>query len=271
MSPALDLVAAVREESISPETAALLIARDARPDLDVRHELARIDALAAPLGTLDPNAPAREQARAIASHLYERLGFHGNEDEYFDPRNSYLDEVLSRRTGIPLTLAILISAVGRRARVQVEGIGFPGHFLVRIGGPAGVLVDPFFGGRVLDEASLQRLAARVLGPGARVLPSHLEPVGLRPLVVRMLLNLKHAHERRRDHARSLLVCDRLVDLTDSVSFRRDRGLHALALGAHRAAVEDLEAYLGAGGAGAEDAAAVQHALERARRGGPLPS
>lgn len=271
MNPELDLVAAVREESISPETAALLIARDARPDLDVGYELARIDALAAPLGALDPNAPAREQAQAIASHLYERLGFHGNEDEYFDPRNSYLDEVLTRRTGIPLTLAVLIGAVGRRAQIQVEGIGFPGHFLARIGGPEGVLVDPFFGGRVLDGASLERLAARVLGPGARVLPSHLEPVGLRPLIVRMLLNLKHAHERRRDHAQSLLVCDRLVDLTDSIAFRRDRGLHALALGAHHAAAEDLEAYLRVRGAQAEDAVAVQRALERARRGGSAPS
>jgi regulator of sirC expression with transglutaminase-like and TPR domain len=271
----LDLVAAVREESISPEAAALLIARDARPDLDVERELARIDELAAPLGQLDPRAPAYEQAQAIAAHLYEGLGFHGNEGDYFDPKNSYLDEVITRRTGIPLTLAIVIAAVGRRAGIEVEGIGFPGHFLSRVGGPDGVLVDPFFGGRVLDDASLKRLCARMLGSSARLLPSHLEPVGLRPLVVRMLLNLKHAHERRRDHAHALLVCDRLVDLTadlaGSIAFRRDRGLHALALGASEAAAEDLAAYLGARGAEADDAAAVKRALERARRGGERSS
>ena len=267
MSRKLDLVAAVREESISPEAAALLIARDARPDLDVERELAGLDELAAPLGQLDLRAPPREQAQALVAHLYEGLGFHGNEDDYFDPKNSYLDEVIARRTGIPLSLAVVITAVGRRAGVTVEGIGFPGHFLARIGGPDGVLVDPFFGGRILDDASLTRLAARMLGSSARLVPSHLEPVGLRPLVVRMLLNLKHAHERRRDHAHALLVCDRLVDLTDSIAFRRDRGLHALALGASEAAAEDLTAYLSAGGDQAEDAAAVRRALERARRGG----
>lgn len=272
MSHTLDLVTAVREELVSPETAALLIARDARPALDIDRELARIDEIAAPLGTLDPKAPAGELAQAIAGHLYERLGFHGNEDDYFDPKNSYLDEVITRRTGIPITLAVLIGAVGRRVGVEVEGIGFPGHFLARIGGANGVYVDPFFGGRVLDEASLRRLASRMLGSPSRLSPSHLEPVGLRPLCVRMLINLKHAHERRRDHAHALLVCDRLVDLTSSISFRRDRGLHALALGANRAAADDLEAYLAARGDDAEDGAAVRRALERARRGSErLPS
>lgn len=131
-----------------------------------------------------------------------------------------------------------------------------------MGGPSGVFVDPFFGGRVLDDASLRRLAVRMMGPGAQLSPSHLEPVGLRAVTVRMLLNLKHAHERRRDHARAMLVCDRLVDLTGSIVFRRDRGLHALALGAHEAAAEDLAAYLAERGDQAEDAAAIERALER---------
>lgn len=261
----LDLVPAVREERVSPETAALLIARDARPDLDLDAERARIDELATPLGALDPKAPPRAQARALSAYLYEGLGFHGNEEDYFDPKNSYLDEVITRRTGIPITLAVLLMAVGRRAGVQVEGIGFPGHFLARVGGPEGVFVDPFFGGRVLDERALSRLAARMLGSASRLAPSHLEPVGLRPLVVRMLLNLKQAHERRGDAARAMLVCDRLVDLTGSPSFRRDRGLHALALGARAVAAEDLAAYLAGPGAHAEDAEDVRAALERARR------
>jgi regulator of sirC expression with transglutaminase-like and TPR domain len=250
-------------EQVSPEAAALLIARDAKPELAIDAELARVDALAAELGPLDPKAPARSQAHALSTHLYERLGFHGNEADYFDPRNSYLDDVITRRTGIPITLAVLYAAVGRRAGVQVEGIGFPGHFLARVGGAEGVFVDPFFAGRVLDDAGLKRLAARMLGSRSRLSPSHLEPVGLRSLVVRMLLNLKHAHERRRDYARALVVCDRLVDLTGSLSFRRDRGLCSLALGANAAAIGDLEAYL-AERSDAEDAAAIQSALERAR-------
>ena len=239
----LDLVAAVREELVSPEAAALLIARDARPELSVEAELARIDALAEPLGQIDRTLPATEQARALTSYLFERLGFRGNEEDYYDPRNSYLDEVLTRRGGIPISLAVLLAAVGRRAGLQVDGIGFPGHFLARVGGDGGVYVDPFFGGRVLDEADLGRLARRMLGRAGRLAPAHLAPVGLRALVVRMLLNLKNAHERRGDHAHALVCCDRLVDLAGTPSVRRDRGLHALALGANAQAVEDLEAYL----------------------------
>lgn len=261
----LDLVAAVREELVSPEAAALLIARDAKPELVVEAQLARIDELASSLGALDPAMPPRAQARALAVFLFEKLGFRGNEEDYFDPRNSYLDDVLTRRIGIPITLAVLMAALGRRAGVQVDGIGFPGHFLARVGGEQGVLVDPFFGGRVLDAPALERLATRMLGSAARLQPSYLEPVGLRPLVVRMLLNLKHAHERQGDHARALVVCDRLVDLTGSTAFRRDRGLHALALGASSAARADLEAYLEGPGGSAEDAELVRQALERARK------
>lgn len=268
----LDLVTAVREERVSPEAAALLIARDAYPDLDVEAELARIDELAAPLGELDPNAPPAEQARALSAHLFERCGFHGNTEDYYDPRNSYLNEVLRRRTGIPITLAVLLAAVGRRAGIQVAGIGFPGHFLARVGGEDGVLVDPFFEGRTLEQADLERLAARMLGSAARLdAARHLRPVGLRALVVRMLLNLKHAHERRRDHARALVVCDRLVDLTDAAAFRRDRGVHALALGARQQAEDDLRAYLEAED-GAEDAVRVRQILARTRSGeGEKPS
>ena len=262
----LDLIAAVKAEACSPEAAALLIARDARPDLDVDAELARIDGLAAPLGELDPKAPARQQARDLASHLFERLGFRGNTEDYHDPRNSYLDVVVERRVGIPITLAVLLAAVGRRAGVQVEGIGFPGHFLARVGGEQGVLVDPFFGGRVLDPPMLEQLATRMLGGPGRMTEAHVAPVSLRALVARMLLNLKHAHEMRLDHARALLVCDRLVDLTGAPAFRRDRGLHALALEAHAQAADDLEAYLVAVPS-AEDGPAVFEALERARAAG----
>lgn len=266
----LDLVGAVREESVSPEAAALLIARDAKPDLRVEHELARIDGLAAELGKQDPNAPAAEQAHALSAFLYDRLGFRGNEEDYHDPRNSYLDDVITRRTGIPITLAVLLGAVGRRADLSVEGIGFPGHFLVRVGGPEGVYVDPFFGGRVLSTEALERLAVRMLGQSARLTPEHLLPVSLRALVVRMLLNLKHAHERVGDHARALVVCDRLVDLTDSSGFRRDRGLHALELGAFEAARDDLDAYLAASPR-ADDAEAIRNALARARTSRPPTS
>lgn len=262
----VSLVDAVRAETVSREAAALLVARDARPALDVEAELALFDELAEPLAglgaaTRDP----RDQAAAMAAHLHGTLGFRGNPSDYYDPRNSYLDEVLRRRMGIPITLSIVYAAIGRRVGVAVEGIGFPGHFLAQIGGPEGVLVDPFREGQSLQAPALRRLAARFMG-GRPLGPEHTAPVGLRSLIVRMLLNLKRVHENDRDHARALVVTDRLVDLTESIVFRRDRGLHALALGARAQAAEDLEAYLAQADQAARDRALVRAALQRARGG-----
>jgi len=264
---ACSLADAVRRETVSPEAAALLIARDARPGLDVGAHLARIDELAAPLAGLGDAGGPRDHAAGLTAHLHEALGFHGNADAYYEAQNSYLDVVLRRRTGIPITLSVVYAAVGRRAGVQVDGVGFPGHFLARVGGPDGVLIDPFHGGRVVEPPMLERLAERALGGPGRIRPGHLAPVGLRPLVVRMLLNLKHVHESQNDHAMALVVTDRLVDLTDAIGFRRDRGMHALALGANEQARDDLEAYLDHVGADAEDRGVIREALRRARGGG----
>jgi regulator of sirC expression with transglutaminase-like and TPR domain len=248
------------------ENLALLLAKDEYPALDVEAWCRKLDECAAPLHALSlaRRSPA-EQAEALRQRVYGELGFRGNEQDYYDPRNSYLCDVIERRLGIPITLAVVLAAVGRRAGVTVEGIGFPGHFLARIGGQGGVYVDPFFEGRVLNTRALERLAERFLGRGAALRPEHLHVVTPRSFVVRMLVNLKHAHERRQDHARALVASDRLVDVTSAASFRRDRGLHALALGARVAAIADLEAYLNEVG-GAPDAVAVRRALARARAG-----
>lgn len=249
------------------ETLALIVAKDEYPALSVESWLGRLDELAAPLASeaglgVAELAP-EDQAEALRRLVYEELGFRGNADDYYDPRNSYLNEVIERRSGIPITLAAVLMAIGRRAGIEVDGIGFPGHFLVRVGGSRGVYVDPFFDGRVVGESALERLAERFLGSASRLRPEHLHVVSPRSIVVRMLVNLKHAHERRHDHARALVVSDRLVDVTASVTFRRDRGLHALALGASAAAIEDLEAYLG-GASEPADEHAVRRALARAR-------
>ena len=257
------LLQAVEGQDACMGHAALILALDAYPELDIGEELARLDRLALPLQSLAEAESPQEQAQRLTSYLYDRLGFFGNEEDYYDPRNSYLNEVLTRRTGIPITLAVLLMSLGRRCGIEVDGIGFPGHFLVRVGGERGVLVDPFFGGRILSAQALQRLAARFLGEANQLRPEHLEAVDGRSMIVRMLVNLKHAYERRRDHARALVACDRLVDLTEGPTFRRDRGLHALALGASAAAVADLEAYLDAR-PNAADSRAVMGALERAR-------
>jgi regulator of sirC expression with transglutaminase-like and TPR domain len=262
------LVSLLRTEDPPVELAALLVARDARRNLDVEAELRLIDEMAAPLRGLGTRSnDAHDAAEALALHM-RALGFRGNREAYYDPRNSYLDQVIARRTGIPLSLSVLFLALARRAGVPAEGIGFPGHFLVRVGGPAGVFQDPFNDGRILDAGALGDLGRRFLGR-REIGAAHLAPVTTGDITVRMLSNLQVAHAKRGDHASALLVCDRLVEITGEPARQRDRGLHALALKAYEAAVEDLEAYLAAR-PGAPDRDKAREALRVARKNAERP-
>ena len=248
------------------EDVALAIAEDAYPHLDKRHARQWLDlqaeAIAAGLGE---GADASERLGALVDHLYGRLGFCGNSDHYYDPRNSYLNEVIVRRTGIPITLAVLLMALGRRIGLGVEGIGFPGHFMVRVGGEEGIYVDPFNEGERIERDTLLSIAAGVIGAQSGA-TAQLEPVDARMMAVRMLFNLQRIYERQGDHAHALVVCDRLVDITGTPFHRRDRGLHALALGASEAARQDFEAYLRERTA-APDAERIQELLQQVSQGG----
>lgn len=248
------------------EELALRFARDAYPELRIDRELRRLDEMAQPLASerLELERDPRTQALTLGEHLHDTLALRGDESDYHDPRNSYLHEVLERRVGLPITLSVVWIAIGRRLGVHVEGVGFPGHFLVRVGRERPTLVDPFQDGRLVTQAELERLAVHHLGSASKLRPEHLATADTRSMLVRMLVNLKHAHERRADHARALVVCDRLVDLTGAPTFRRDRGLHALALDATAAALADLDAYLEAG-APEGDADAVRATRDRLAR------
>lgn len=261
MTAARSLVELLERDDDAPlELVALLLVRDLRPRLDLDAAMQRLDALAdgvrARVQRLD-DAPT--VAATLSTWLFDEQGFRGNEDDYYDPRNSDLAAVLDTRRGIPITLAVLLVAVARRCGIEAEGVGFPGHFLVRVGGPRGVLVDPFFRGRIVTPPVLDELARRTLGAPGLLRAEHLAPVAPRIVAARMLTNLKHIYERGREHAQALVVCDRLVDLTGAPEHRRDRGRHALALGAHTAAAEDLRAYLHAR-PGAPDVDAVRAEL-----------
>ncbi len=263
------LRALVSSPDASIERIALGIARDEFPRLDVAASLAQLDDLAAPVAQRVARArTASAQAGVLGTYLHDECGFRGNEDDYYDPRNSYLNLVLERRLGIPITLAVVLIAVGRRLGLAIDGVGFPGHFLVRLGGDDGIFLDPFFRVRILSRPALENLARRALGHGAALRPEYLAPVGAHAFAIRMLTNLKAIYEARRDHARAMVVCDRIVDIADVPENRRDRGRNALALGALAAAADDLEHYL-AQRSDAHDAEPLREALARARaRGGP---
>lgn len=246
------------------EDVAILLAKEANPTLD-EHALRRsVDGLGAEaLIRRGLRSSAERDGRILAELLFEELGFEGDRDDYYDPQNSYLDKVMERRRGIPISLSVLTMAVGHRAGIDVEGVGFPGHFLVRVGGPSGVYQDPFNGGELLDGHGLRALAAQFLGAEMALHPSYLQPVDCHTIAIRMLANLKNAHRRRGDYARAMLACDHLVELTQAPEHRRDRGLLAHALHTYGAASEDLAAYLEAR-PDAKDARMITLALEDAR-------
>jgi regulator of sirC expression with transglutaminase-like and TPR domain len=258
-----ELAHLVADPSATVEEGALIIARDAYPALDVAKYLCALDELAAPLARRRPSLEGPfAEARAIGDYLFLDLGFRGNQQAYYDERNSYLNDVIDARKGIPLTLAFVVLAVCRRSGIRAEGIGFPGHFLVRLGGANGCYVDPFLGARILTELDLGILLKRALGPDAELRAEHLAVADKRAMLIRSLNNLRAIFQKRGDHARGMLVCDRLVDLDAGPSAMRDRGIFALAEGAFEAARADLGAYLAAMPE-AGDRAAIERAIARA--------
>jgi regulator of sirC expression with transglutaminase-like and TPR domain len=226
------------------ERVAFAIAEDFYPSASYASLCKSLDEFAEPLRAhVSRLSDRRHRALALTSHVYGALGFRGDEEHYYDPQNSFIQRVVERRKGIPITLAIVLMAVGRRVGIEVDGVGFPGHFLARIGGEDGYLVDPFARGQMLDVPALERLARRSLGPSATVTAQQLAVVDARAIATRMLTNLDVIYSSRGEHAHAMIVCDRLFALDGRPERVRDRGLHALALRANESAISDLERYL----------------------------
>lgn len=239
-------LAALPEDHIDVALGAALIARDAHPGLDVHAVLAQLDDLAAQIKDKGlSQLPALEQAQRLAHHVYEVLGFKGNEGDYYDPKNSLLPDVLRTKLGIPITLALVFVEIARRCGVAARGVGFPGHYLVRIdAGGERVVLDPFFGGRVLDHKALEKLLRRATGPNEPLKEEHLVAASPKTTLVRMLINLKWIYTTRGDLARAHLALDRILTLQpDSVAALRERGMLAARLGAVEAARADLKRLL----------------------------
>lgn len=219
--------------------------------------------LASQIDATTPQNPT-QQAEELARVVYREGGFRGNREDYYAPLNSLLADAVVARTGLPITLAVVLIAIGRRVGISVEGIGFPGHFLARVGGEDGVLVDPFNQGHILSKLELDAMATRFLGDPSLLGPHHLAPVDDEAIIVRMLINLQHAYRKRGSFARAMLVSDKLVEVTGSPEHIRDRGLLAIALGSYEIAEGDLSAYLEARPS-AKDVPTIAVALEELRK------
>ena len=214
-SPGLMLFSeVVARDDLALDHAALLIGAWDYPERDVaryREQLDEIATFAAPEVSRASSGIGR--ARAISDCLFERLGFCGNTDDYYDPRNSFLTEVLERRTGIPISLSVLYLEVSRRVGVLAQGVNFPGHFLVRVAiEDAWLFLDPFSNGRVLSPSDLENLLRKTTTPDAVLEPSVIAAATKRQIVSRMLVNLAGIYGRNGDLPRSLDVLERLAIL-----------------------------------------------------------
>ena len=193
---------------------ALLIAAAEYPDLDVKEELRALDSLAAGASrSLGQERDPLARANALSEYLFDEVGFRGNREDYYDPRNSFLNEVLSRRLGIPITLSLIYIEVGKRLGVPLVGVGMPGHFLVRIGsGQEDVMIDPFHRGILLSEKECAQRLQEVAGATVPWDRSYLAPVSNRELIERLLRNLRGIYLRRHDEPRALRATEWLLTL-----------------------------------------------------------
>jgi len=250
------LTAAANAAGTSLAPAALLIARIEYPRLDVEAYLARLDAM----GELARQTVQRRLERtsdssplacikAVNEYLFDEMHFVGNRQKYEDPRNSCLNEVLDRRTGIPITLCVVYMEVARRAGLHIDGVNFPGHFLVRCPevrsrGTSGLIIDPFHGGALLSEHDCRLLLQRQVGSEVAFSRSLLAPTTRLQILVRMLINLKRIYVHMRSFPQARDVTELLLAMTPSaLSELRDRGLLAYHLNDVTGALRDLQTYL----------------------------
>jgi len=242
------------DDGIDLARACLQIAEDAYPGLDVDGYLGEIERFGKRLRARIPHTAApEERVVALNEFLYDDLGFSGNTDNFYDPRNSYLNEVLDRRTGIPITLGVLYMEIGRRIELEFQGVSFPGHFLVRLRVRGGMLVlDPFSGGAPQSVDELRERLKRVIPRGATggipvselPLDQFLEPAGKRQILARLLRNLKGVYREADKPERLLEVLNRMILVApDAAGELRDRGMVYQRLECWRPALKDLTDYL----------------------------
>jgi regulator of sirC expression with transglutaminase-like and TPR domain len=251
MIKSLDYFAALvqQDDSIPLFEAALTIAQDVEPSLDLTAPQSELDVLAAKLQRrLPPDASHVQKLRLLNHYFYRELGFSGNVNDYYDPDNSYLHRVISTRRGIPISLALVYMELAQQIELDVKGISFPGHFLMKLSVQSGeIILDPFNGASLSREELEERLEPYLLQqdfPTDFQLAAYLQTAQPRDILVRMLRNLKALFLEHERWQRLLDVQERLmILLPDEITERRDRGLAYANLECPQAALQDLEAYL----------------------------
>lgn len=239
-------VVAQRESDVDLALAALLIAAEEYPQLLPDAYLRRLDILTERVrDRLDVETAPLVVLQELSRVMFQEEGFRGNAEAYYDPRNSFLNDVLDRRVGVPLTLSILYLEVGWRLGLPLQGVNFPGHFLVRYDGEAmKLLVDPFQRGDIRFEDEAQELLDRVYGGTVSLQPSYLRPAGKKDILVRLLSNLKGIYLNTRDDRRALAATERILLVRpDAAEEVRDRGMLLARLGFADEALQELREYL----------------------------
>ena len=253
------------EEQISLAEAALAIAASEYPNLDAQRYIRRLDGMAETLAgrVAGETDPFRIIAQ-INHFLYQEEGFFGNTQEYYDPRNSFLNEVLDRKVGIPITLSTIYLEIAERLRFPLVGVGMPGHFLVKH--PYfQILIDPFGQGRILTESDCKTRMEQVLGDSVEFHPSFLDGVGKRHIVMRMLNNLRAIYLNARQYAKALEITDlSLAVQPDSAEEHKQRAALLLHLRRYSEAAAELHFYV-EHSPDADDAQEVRETLANLRR------
>jgi len=263
LDEALDTLARDPTAPIDLAEVALRLAQDEYPALDVEAYLSELDGMA---HEAKPylSGGLESQVHGLCRYLFHEMGFRGNTQDYYDPRNSYLNEVLDRRTGLPITLSLVAMAVGRRAGLQVAGIGLPGHFVAKaIQDQRGILFDPFHGGRQLSEEECEHLIAQKTGRAFEAAAFQFQPTPPGLIAIRLLTNLKGVYLKGEDFPRLVRTTERLRQLVpQDVTQRRDLGAAFLQMSQPGKAIDHLQAYLKAIPAG-PDVAATRRLLAQA--------
>jgi len=234
------------EDTIALSEAALLIAKEEYPDLDVDAYRGRLERMAADVArALGTAADPHRILAGLNEYLFVRQGFRGNAENYYDPKNSFLNDVLDRRLGIPITLSLLYIDVGSRLGLPLYGIGMPGHFLVKYAGrDEEVIIDPYGKGSFVSDGDCQRILDQVFGGSVRYDRGMLAVVGTRQILSRMLTNLKAIYIKSGAYCKALATIDRLLILDASaVGEIRDRALVLFQMKRQAEAGSELERYL----------------------------